>query len=293
MRKLNWSGLLLDLIYIALGVVFIIHPEGVESILCYILAAAVAVIGLMYLVGFFIQKADESGHREGNGFAFGVLLVILAIFIVVKQTLVISLVPFLFGVMVAIRGLMVIQNMFLICVILIPILTMRLFSEEKKQKTEQGLLTAPVSIGSIVFGKYFAALLLYTIALLMPFVYALILSSFGMVEWGMVFANFLALFLLGAAFISVGTLISSLTENQIAANVVTIVVLMALYLIDVVAGNVSIGWIVKAMNYLSFYRKYYAITCGLFNVSTVVFYISVALIFNYLTIRVFERRRWS
>ena len=185
------------------------------------------------------------------------------------------------------------QNMFLICVILIPILTMRLFSEEKKQKTEQGLLTAPVSIGSIVFGKYFAALLLYTIALLMPFVYALILSSFGMVEWGMVFANFLALFLLGAAFIAVGTLISSLTENQIAANVVTIVVLMALYLIDVVAGNVTIEWIANAMNYLSFYRKYYAITCGLFNVSTVVFYISVALIFNYLTIRVFERRRWS
>lgn len=113
MRKLNWSGLLLDLIYIALGVVFIIHPEGVESILCYILAAAVAVIGLMYLIGFFIQKADESGHREGNGFAFGILLIILAIFIVVKQTLVISLVPFLFGVMVAIRGLMVIQGMFL------------------------------------------------------------------------------------------------------------------------------------------------------------------------------------
>lgn len=185
------------------------------------------------------------------------------------------------------------QNMFLICVILIPILTMRLFSEEKKQKTEQGLLTAPVSLGGIVFGKYFAALMLYTIALLMPFVYALILSAFGTVEWGMVFANFLALFLVGAAFIAVGTLISSLTENQIAANVVTIVVLMVLYLIDVIAGYVNIGWIAKAMNAISFYRKYYSITCGLFNVSTVVFYISVAAIFNYLTIRVFERRRWS
>ena len=102
------------------------------------------------------------------------------------------------------------QSMFLIIIFLIPILTMRLFSEEKKQKTEQGLLTAPVSLGEIVFGKYFAALALYTIALLMPFVYALILSRFGVVEWGIVFANFLALFLLGGAFIAVGELVSAL-----------------------------------------------------------------------------------
>lgn len=112
MRKLNWSSLILDLIYIALGVVFIIHPEGVENVLCYILAAAVAVIGLMYLVGYFIQKADEHGQRQGNGFAFGILLIVMAVFIVVKQHLVIALVPFLFGVMVMIRGLMIIQGLF-------------------------------------------------------------------------------------------------------------------------------------------------------------------------------------
>lgn len=185
------------------------------------------------------------------------------------------------------------QSMFLICIFLIPILTMRLFSEEKKQKTEQGLLTAPVSLGEIVFGKYFAALTLYTIALLMPFVYALILSSFGMVEWGMVFSNFLALFLLGAAFIAVGTLVSALTENQIAAAVLSFVALMALYMVDTVSNYISTEWIRTALGYLSFYRKYYAVTCGLFNVSTVIFYISVAAVFNYLTIRVFERRRWS
>ncbi|MBR4201821.1 MAG: ABC transporter permease [Oscillospiraceae bacterium] len=185
------------------------------------------------------------------------------------------------------------QSMFLICVFLIPILTMRLFSEEKKQKTEQGLLTAPVSLGEIVFGKYFAALVLYTLALLMPFVYALILSSFGTVEWGIVIANFLALFLLGAAFIAVGTLVSALTENQIAAAVLSFVALMALYMIDVINSYISISFINNILEKLSFYRRYYAITCGLFNVSTVIFYISVALIFNYFTIRVFERRRWS
>lgn len=185
------------------------------------------------------------------------------------------------------------QSLFLIVIFLIPILTMRLFSEEKKQKTEQGLLTAPVSLGEIVFGKYFAALALYTVALLMPFVYALILSGFGVVEWGMVFANFLALFLLGAAFIAVGELISALTENQIAAAVLSFIALMILYMIDVINSFISVSVVNTVLNTLSFYRKYYAITCGLFNVSTIIFYVSVAVVFNYLTIRVFERRRWS
>ena len=185
------------------------------------------------------------------------------------------------------------QSMFLIIIFLIPILTMRLFSEEKKQKTEQGLLTAPVSLGEIVFGKYFAALALYTIALLMPFVYALILSHYGVVEWGIVFANFLALFLLGGAFIAVGELVSALTENQIAAAVMSFIALMCLYMIDVINNYISISAVNTVLEKLSFYRKYYAITCGLFNVSTIVFYVSVAVIFNYLTIRVFERRRWS
>ncbi|MBQ9015105.1 MAG: DUF308 domain-containing protein [Firmicutes bacterium] len=127
MRKLNWASLVLDLIYIALGVLFVVHPQGVESVLCYILAAAVAVIGLLYLAGYFIQKVGESGVREGNGFAFGILLIIMAVFIVAKQSLVISLVPFLFGVMVLIRGLMVIQNMFILrrlgFSLLIPLIT--------------------------------------------------------------------------------------------------------------------------------------------------------------------------
>lgn len=185
------------------------------------------------------------------------------------------------------------QSMFLICVILIPILTMRLFSEEKKQKTEQGLLTAPVSLGEIVFGKFFAALALYTIGLVMPFFYAMILSKYGVVEWGIVFSNFLALFLMGAAFISIGELISALTENQIAAAVMTFISLMLLYLIDVIASNLNEGILQTVLNRLSFFRKYMAITCGLFNVSTIIFYISFAVVFNYLTIRVFERRRWS
>ena len=113
MKKLNWASIVLDLVYIALGIIFMIRPEGVESVLCYILAVSVGVIGVLHLIGYIIQRADESGYRQGNGFAFGILLIIMAIFIIVKQDLVISLVPFLFGVMVMIRGLMIIQGVFI------------------------------------------------------------------------------------------------------------------------------------------------------------------------------------
>lgn len=185
------------------------------------------------------------------------------------------------------------SNLFLVIIFLIPILTMRLFSEELKQKTDQGLLTAPVSLTSIVMGKYFAALTLYTIAISVTFVYAGILAYFGTVAWNVVLANYLALFLVGAAFIAVGLLISALTENQIVAAVAGFVCLMLLYFIDMIAGYVKIEVIANALNSLSFYTKYYEFTCGLFNAPSVLFFLSAAVIFNFLTVRVFERRRWS
>ncbi len=188
----------------------------------------------------------------------------------------------------------VFTSLFLIVVILIPILTMRLFSEEKKQKTEQGLLTAPVSIGGIVLGKYFAALTMYTIGIAILFVYVLILSFLGVVTWGIVIANILALFLLGAAFIAVTLFISSLTENQVVAAVLGIIALLVLYMLDVFAQYTE-NWPIlpTVLRALSFYTRYYDFTAGLFDPASVLFYISTAVIFNFFTVRVFEKRRWS
>ena len=177
-------------------------------------------------------------------------------------------------------------SLFFIVTILIPVLTMRLFSEEKKQKTEQGLLTAPVSIGGIVMGKYLAALTLYTIGLAIIFVYALILSFFGAVAWGIV--------MFGLVCIALGIFISSLTENQVVAAVVGMIVLLALALIDVVARYAeSVPVVPTVLNALSFYTRYYDFTAGLFDPASVLFYVSTAVIFNFFTVRVFEKRRWS
>ncbi len=185
------------------------------------------------------------------------------------------------------------SSLFLVVVFLIPILTMRQFSEELRQKTDQGLLTAPISLTSIVMGKYFATLTLYTIGISIIFLYGLILSFFGTVAWGIVFANFLALFLLGAAFIAISLLISSLTENQIVAAVAGFVSLMLCYFIDVIAGFVKVEFLANLLSKLSFYTRFYEFTCGLFNLTSVLFYLSAAVIFNFLTVRVFERRRWA
>ena len=183
--------------------------------------------------------------------------------------------------------------LFAVIIFLIPIVTMKSFSEEKKQKTEQGLLTAPVGLGGIVLGKYFATILMYIFGVSIVLIYALIISYFGSVDWGILFSNYLALILLGAAFIAIGMFISSLTENQVVAAVGGICSLLFLCLVDILTNYISIDFITDFLNSISFYNKYYEFTCGIFNLSSVLFYISTAVIFNFLTVRVFEKRRWS
>jgi ABC-2 type transport system permease protein len=183
--------------------------------------------------------------------------------------------------------------LFMVILILIPVLTMKLLSEEKKQKTDQGLLTAPISLWSIVLGKYFAALALYTMGISIIFVYALILSYFGAVLWTSVLANFLALFLLGAAFIAVGLFVSSLTENQMSSAVASFLALMLLYMIDSLAALFQSETIKDIFVSLSFYTRYMEFTMGMFNLSSVIFYISAAFLFYFFSVRVLEKRRWS
>ena len=185
------------------------------------------------------------------------------------------------------------QNMFRIVLFLIPILTMRLLSEEKKNRTDQGLLTAPVGLGEIVVGKYLAALTIYIIAESIIFVYAVILGYLGTVAWAALLGNYFAMLLLGAAFIAVGIFISSLTENQMTAAVFSMAVLFFLYLFGSTAEKVSKKWMYDIIKELSFYDRYVEFTQGVFNLTSVLFYLSTAFLFNFFTVRVLEKRRWS
>ena len=185
------------------------------------------------------------------------------------------------------------SSMFTIVLFLIPILTMKLLSEEKKNRTDQGLLTAPVGLWSIVLGKYFAALTLFVIAESVVFIYSIILAYLGDVVWSTLLGNYFAMLFLGSAFIAVGLFISSLTENQMASAVASMLALFVLYLFDSLASNISNEVVRKAMLSVSFYSRYLEFTQGIFNITSIVFFVSVAFIFNFLTVRGLDKRRWS
>ncbi len=190
------------------------------------------------------------------------------------------------------------QSMFIIVLFLIPLLTMKLLSEEKKNRTDQGLLTAPIGLWEIVLGKYFAALTLYVIAESIIFVYAFIINYLGDVIWPTLLGNYFAMLFLGAAFIAVGLFVSSLTENQMASAVVCLVVLFVLYLSENLVANFENGNFAKRMAYkavmnMAFYSRYIEFTRGVFSLPSVLFFVSTAFIFNFLTVKGLEKRRWS
>ena len=123
----------------------------------------------------------------------------------------------------------------------VPILTMRVLAEERKQKTDQLLLTAPVSVGKIVLGKYFALVTIFAIPMLIMCLYPLLMSKFGTVSMGAAYTGILGFFLLGCANLAIGVFISSLTESQVIASVLTFVFLFAFYMMNGISSFFSEG----------------------------------------------------
>ena len=121
----------------------------------------------------------------------------------------------------------------------VPILTMRVLAEERKQKTDQLLLTAPVSVGNIVTGKYLALVTVYAIPILVLCTYPLIMSKFGTVDFGTAYTAILGFFLLGCANIAIGVFMSALTESQVIAAVLTFVLLFVFYMMNGISSFFS------------------------------------------------------
>ncbi len=192
-------------------------------------------------------------------------------------------------------------------IILIPLLTMRLFSEERKLRTEQLLLTAPVTLTGMVMGKFFAALTLFASSLLVSCINFIPLytiaaaeragEDFDALHIGPVTAELLgcviALFLVGAAFIAIGTFISSLTENQLAAAVITIAVIAGMIGISFLNNLIDAYWLRTVLSFLSVYARFGNFANGLFDFAAILYYLSLAFVFLFLTIRVYEKRRWN
>lgn len=228
----------------------------------------------------------------------------------------------------------------------LPALSMRSFADERRNKTDQLLLTSPVTIPQIVLGKYLAQLVIFAVPVLVACVMPLILTAFGTVSLISAYASLLAYFLLGAACIAVGTFISVLTENQIIAYLATfgllllsylmndiqtlfttgntlafivfcVILVVAAALVGLVCKSLTVGcgvfcagavllivlfqlrptWLLNGFNAvldaLALFAPFDDFVGGMFSVSDIVYYLSVAGLFLFLTGEALERRRWN
>jgi len=182
--------------------------------------------------------------------------------------------------------------LFSVVLFLVPVLTMRLLSEEKRSKTDQLLLTAPVSRAGIVLGKYFAAVVVYLLAISGTLVDAVITSFVAPVDWPSVIGNFLGIALLGLALIAVCLFLSSLTESQVIAAVMGFAVSLFLVLVDAISYVVSGAFWKTLFSYLSFSARYEPFTLGVVDLPGAVFFLSVSALFLVFSIMTLERRRW-
>ena len=187
----------------------------------------------------------------------------------------------------------VFSNLFSIVIFLVPMLTMRLFSEERRQKTEQALFTAPVSFTGVVMGKFLACLTMYLLGMGVTLLYFLVMCAFQIPDVAVFCGNFLGLFLLGAALCAIGIFISSLTESQVIAAVGSLAIGLFLLFANSFTPVVSSEWINSVMDGISFYQHYLDFTRGLLNLSDLTFFVSVTALFLFLTVRHLERRRIS
>ena len=237
-------------------------------------------------------------------------------------------------------------NTVFVLMLFVPILTMRMFAEEKKQGTDRLLYSLPLKMSDIVLGKYFASLVVLGIPCFFTGIYPIILSKFGNINFKVVYAAMLGFFLLGAALTAVCMFISLLTENQIIAAIVSFVVLLLNYFMNnltnyipstmfastvilillviviglivwavtnnaVLADIVSIilllaliavrlikaellqGLLPKIFNKIELFEQFFNIVYGSIDLSTVVLYFSTMILFCFLSVQVLERRRWA
>ena len=183
--------------------------------------------------------------------------------------------------------------MIFLFVVLLPLLTMRLFSEERKQRTEQLLLTAPVSIFAMVSAKFCAAYTVFAGSMLVSSIPFIFLYNYAEVKTAIVLGNLLAALLVGMAFIAVGVFVSALTENQLVSAVGTIGLLLAFLVVGMLNSFIPVYFIRLILRSVSVFARFQNFTQGVLDISALIYYLSVTVVFLFLTMRVYDKRRYS
>lgn len=188
---------------------------------------------------------------------------------------------------------MVVTAMAQIVVFIIPVITMRSMSEDRRQKVDQALLTSPVKLTSIVAGKYLAAMALYAIGFAPTIIFEIMVASKVSVN---IFSYIYALFgmlLLGSALIAIGMFISSLTESTAISAIISLLVNICVLFMSGIAGTVKIEFISKILEKLSFLDVAQNFAQNVFSVPDVVYFLSISAAFLFLCVRSLDYRRWA
>lgn len=196
---------------------------------------------------------------------------------------------FLYSFSVDIRPMF--SNMTLFYLFIIPLLTMRLVSDELRQGTDELLLTSPATITEIIFGKYLAAVAVHLLLVVFSLLYPAIMGTYGSLDHPVLWLSYLGFFLLGASMMAIGLFCSTLSSHQMVAGIAAFAMLLLLWVVDwlglsiFASGRDFFGQfsIVQRMNNL---QK------GIFDLPDVLFYVTLSMLFVLLSIQTLERKRW-
>lgn len=188
-----------------------------------------------------------------------------------------------------------VSSVMILFFIAIPVLTMRILAEERRSKTDQLILTAPVSVGGIVMGKFLALLTIYAIPTAVICLYPLIMSRFGTVPMANAYVAILGFFLYGMLAIAIGVMVSSLTESQVIASVLTFIILFLMYMMTSIcsllspAGNL----LTKLLGCLDMSTPYSDMLGGALDLQSVIYFVSMTALALFLTAQFIQKRRYS
>ncbi len=178
-------------------------------------------------------------------------------------------------------------------VIIIPLLTMKSFAEERRQGTEQLLLTSPVSLWSMVLAKFAAAFTMFIITIAVSCLFFIPLGIYGEPNPGKILGCLIGMILIASCFIAIGLFVSSLTENQFVAAMGTVGFLAFLVVLGVLDSYITSPIISAVIGWVSIYSRFANFTYGIFDIAAVLYYISVCAVFLFFTVRIYEKRRYA
>lgn len=230
-------------------------------------------------------------HELGTYFLSPIAYIVIAIFLFCSG-LAFALGTFINGAEASLRQLFEFWIM-LIMLFVLPMLTMRLFSEEYHSGTIETLMTAPISEFEIVMGKFFGAVAVFLIILMTMLLYPIILASFGQVDYKLLFCNFLGLYSLGTLYIAVGLFFSACTRHQIIAVLSSFFVLaMMTFAFQGLATQLDAGWLRVVLQHVSIQSHFRDFVRGLIDLNHVVFFVTLTNLFLFLSVKRLEMRRW-